>query len=451
LNDSTIVALATSPGPGAIGVIRISGKTSLPICDAVFRGGCTPSQIPDRSVAVGEIVEADGATIDQVLVLVMRGPRSYTGEDVVEISCHGGNLAPRLILRRLIEAGAEPAEAGEFTKRAFLNGKMDLAQAEAVADIVQASNKRALRAAVRQLKGDLSRRFSALEADLFESLTRLEAAIDFAEEEATGGLDAARLGERLAGTVAQMEHLLAAHAQGRHLRQGLDVAIVGKPNVGKSSLFNVMVGEERVITSAVPGTTRDVVDGLLNLDGVMLRLHDTAGVRVAAGGIEEEAVARTRRTMADADLALVVVDASNPLTDEDRHVLGAVASKPHLVLANKCDLPQHADVGRLEGALRISALRGWGLPGLLDALKERAYSGLDDLDCEIVVSERHAACIRAALEHSTRAAGAAGDGLPPEFVAADVRHALDSLGEVTGRKLSDRVLDEIFARFCIGK
>jgi tRNA modification GTPase len=451
LNNSTIVALATPPGAGAISVIRMSGSDALAICDRVFRGSHLPSRAPERSAILGEIVAEDGSPVDQVLVLVMREPRSYTGEDVVEISCHGGNVAPRLVLRRLIEAGAEPAEAGEFTKRAFLNGKMDLTQAEAVADIVRAGSEKALKAALRQLKGELSKQVSGLEGDLFETLVRIDAAVDFPEEEDIEGLLEPSLSERLGATVSKMEDLLAAHESGRHLKQGLDVVIVGKPNVGKSSLFNCLVGEDRVITSDLPGTTRDVVDSLISLDGLMLRLHDTAGVRVAAGGIEAEAVARTHRVTADADVALLVIDASSHLTDEDQEALGSVASKPHIVVANKCDLPEDADIGTLANAIRISALKGWGIPALAEALKELAYDGLRDLDCEVVTSERHAACIRAALENTIRAAGAARDGLAPEFVAADVRLALDSLGEITGRKFSDSVLDEIFSRFCIGK
>jgi tRNA modification GTPase len=450
LSGSTIAALATSCGLGAISVIRMSGADALAICDGVFRGKVTASGAPDRSVTMGDVVAADGSVIDQVLVLVMRGPKSFTGEDVVEISCHGG-LAPRLVLRRLIEMGAEPAEAGEFTKRAFLNGKMDLAQAEAVADIVRAGSERALKAAVRQLKGDLSDRFRALEAALFQVLTMLEADIDFPDEEDTGGLDLPSLVDRLRDAGSGLENLLAAHERGKHLHHGLDVAIVGKPNVGKSSIFNRLVGEDRVITSDVPGTTRDVVDGVLSLDGIVVHLHDTAGVRVPCGALEEAAVARSRRAVADADLALIVIDASKPLTEEDREVLGSAAYKPHLIVVNKTDLPMQADFGPFAEAIRMSALRGWGLPDLLEGLRSSAHAGLEGAECDPMVSERHAACIRAALESLRQAAGSARKGLSYEFIAADVRCALDSLGMVTGRKVAEGVLDEIFSRFCIGK
>jgi len=451
LNGSTIVAVATSPGPGAISVIRLSGEASVAICDKIFRGKTPISQAADRSAILGEIVDPDGSPIDQVMLLVMRAPRSFTGEDVVEISCHGGRLAPRLVVRRLIEEGAEPARPGEFTKRAFLNGKMDLAQAEAVIDIVRAGSEKALKAAVRQLKGDLSKRFEELEDSLFETLTRIEANIDFADEEGITVVDREELTDRLKTSIAKMEEVLAAHEQGKHIKQGLDVVIVGKPNVGKSSIFNRLVGEDRVITSEVPGTTRDVVDGLVGVNGTVLRLHDTAGVGVGTGAIEREAVERTRRMLGDADLALVILDASRPLSGEDRDVLGEVADKPHLVVVNKSDLPTRAALGEFGGALRLSALEGWGVPDLMAGLGEFAHRNLGDLDCEVLVSERHAVCVRGSLAGLRRAADAVSEGLPLEFPASDIRHALDCLGEVTGRKIARRVLDEIFSRFCIGK
>ncbi len=451
MNGSTIVALATSPGPGAISVIRVSGEASLAICDKVFHGKTPPSRAADRSAILGEIIASDDSPIDQVMVLVMRAPRSLTGEDVVEISCHGGYLAPRLVLRRLIEEGADPAGPGEFTRRAFLNGKLDLAQAEAVIDIVRAGSEKALKVAVRQLKGDLSERFEEMEHDLFEILTRIEANIDFADEEGIAVLGREELAGSLETSIGRMEQVLVAYEQGRHIRQGLDVVIVGKPNVGKSSIFNRLVGEDRVITSDAPGTTRDVVDGLVSVNGAVLRLHDTAGLGVGTGEIEREAMGRTRRTLGDADLALVVIDASRPLSSEDREVLGEVAGKPHLVVANKSDLPMQAALDEFEEALRLSALEGWGVPDLMADLREFAHRSLGDLDFEVLVSERHAACVREALGSLRRAVDAVSEGLPLEFPASDIRHAMDCLGEVTGRKVARHVLDEIFSRFCIGK
>jgi tRNA modification GTPase len=423
----------------------------LAVCDKVFRGRVKPSLAAERTAVLGEIVARDGSSIDQVMLLVMRAPRSLTGEDVVEISCHGGHMAPRLVLRRLVEEGAEPAGPGEFTKRAFLNGKMDLAQAEAVADIIRAGSDKALKAAVRQLKGDLSRRIEEIEGSIFETLARVEANIDFADEEGVGLLGREDLSDRLQSSIGRMEEVLQLHEKGRHIKQGLDVVIVGKPNVGKSSLFNRLVGEDRVITSEEPGTTRDVVDGLLSINGVVLRLHDTAGLGAGNGPVTREAMVRTRRQLGDADLALIVLDASCPLSEDDLDVLGDVAGTPKLMVANKSDLPEQACLDEFGETLRISALKGWGMPDLLAGLRRFADCKLGDLDCEVLVSERHAACLRKSLEGLRQALGAVGEGLPFEFPASDIRHALDCLGEVTGRRIARHVLDEIFSRFCIGK
>lgn len=450
LAENTIAALATPPGPGAIAAIRLSGSRAIAICDQVFRGKRIPSEARDRSVLFGEIVDRDGSPIDQVLLVIMRGPQSLTGEDVVELTCHGGVIAPKLVLRRLIEEGARPADPGEFTKRAFLNGKLDLAQAEAVSEIVHASSEKALNVALRQLKGELSKRLTGIEASLLDWLALVEANIDFVDEEVEG-VDTWHLSRGLGEVRSELEGLLATHEQGKYIKDGLDVVIVGKPNVGKSSLFNRLVGGDRVIVSGIPGTTRDVVDGLASVNGLVLKVHDTAGVRDGTGPIEEEAVRRTRAAVEDADLALVVIDVSTPLSVEDYEILEEAGPKAHLVVVNKTDLPAEADLGGLKQPVRISALRGWGLEELLESLREMAHMKIDELTYEIIVGERHAACIRDSLESLSRAIDSIRDDVPLEFIASDIRYTLDCLGGVTGRKVSTRVLDEIFSRFCIGK
>lgn len=450
MTGETIAALASAPGVGAISLIRMSGPRTLEICDVVFTGKRVPSAARDRSVLLGEITDPGGAPIDQVLLIIMRGPRSLTGEDVVEITCHGGSVAPRLVLRRLIGEGARHAEPGEFTKRAFLNGKMDLAQAEAVSEIVHAKTEKALRVAVRQLRGDLSERFSGIEQELLTWLALIEANIDFTDE-GIEPVDTEGLSEALDRAAEGLEHLARSHEQGRYIKDGIEVVIVGKPNVGKSSLFNRLVGQDRVIVSEVPGTTRDVVDGCVGVDGLMLRLRDTAGVRHGSGPIEAEALRRTRVAIEDADLALIVLDASLPLSHEDMEIAEEVYGKPHLFVVNKTDLPQRADVGRFGEPLRVSALRGWGLGDLLEEVRRVAHAHLGDLELEVVVSERHASCIREALRAVLRARQAVREITPLEVVASDIRSALDRLGEVTGKQVGSRVLDEIFSRFCIGK
>jgi tRNA modification GTPase len=450
LTEDTIAAVASPAGIGAVSLVRMSGPDAIGIADRVFRGRTSPSRARDRSVLLGEITSCDGSAIDQALVLVMRAPRSLTGEDTIEINCHGGNIAPRLVLRRLIEEGARPAEAGEFTKRAFLNGKLDLAQAEAVSEIVHASSEKALRVAMRQLRGELSEWLAGLERTLLDWLALIEANIDFVEDE-IAPVDTEALAADLERARAELEKLLAAHEQGRYVKQGLDVAIVGRANVGKSSLFNRLVGRDRVIVSAVPGTTRDVVDGLVSVNGMVLRLHDTAGLGAQLGPIDAEAERRTRCEIDQADMTLVVLDMSEPLCQQDSDIIGEVQAKTHLIVANKTDLPQKAELTELTNPVRVSALKGWGMAELLEGLRHAAHSKIGDLDYEIIVSERHAACIREALEAVLRAHAALLDTIPLEFIASDIRTALDHLGAVTGRNVSSRVLDEIFSRFCIGK
>jgi tRNA modification GTPase len=460
LTEDTIAALATAPGEGAISCIRVSGPDALNICDKIFKGNHTPSRTRDRSVLLGDINDSSGTAIDQVLLTIMRGPTSLTGEDVVEITCHGGCFAPRLVLRRLVEEGIRPADPGEFTRRAFLNGKMDLTQAEAVSEMVRASSEKALGVALRQLKGDLSERLTGVENRLLSLLTLLEANIDFPEEDIESiEMDQAEVG--LGQVCEELETLLKAHRRGRYLRDGLDVVIVGKPNVGKSSIFNRLVEKDRVIVSHHPGTTRDVVDGLVRVNGLLLRVHDTAGVRSASNPVEEEAVRRTRAAVDSADLALVVIDSSAPLSGEDREILAEAGTGPCLLAVNKTDLPAKACMAEIDitesggaetaGPVRISALKGWGFEELLDGIKEWAHTKTGTLNYEIIVSERHGVGLKTALESLSRARQAVRNRIPLEFIASDTRHALDCLGEITGRQVSTQVLDEIFSRFCIGK
>jgi tRNA modification GTPase len=450
LSDDTIVAVASPPGIGALGIIRLSGPAAIGISDRVFRGKQVPSQARDRTALLGEIVSGDGLPIDQVLITIMRGPHSLTGEDVAEITCHGGAMAPRLVLRRLLSEGARAAEPGEFTKRAFLNGKMDLAQAEAVSDIVRATSEKALGVAVRQLRGELSQRFYDIENRLLDWLAVIEANIDFVDEDVEA-VDDQGLAADLGEIGGRLDLLLEGYEQGRYIKDGLDVAIVGKPNVGKSSLFNRLIGKDRVIVSDRPGTTRDVVDALVGVNGLMLRLHDTAGVRRDSDPIGAEAVRRTRLAVEEADIALIVLDLSTPLSSKDLDIVEEVAAKPHLVVANKTDLPEKAEVEPLGPTVRVSALKGWGLGGLLEELRKVAHAQVDDLGFEVIVSERHAVSIREARGAVSQAGASLQDGVPLEFVASDIRLALDCIGVITGNTVSTRVLDEIFSRFCIGK
>ncbi len=450
MSEDTIAAVATAPGESAVSLIRMSGRGAIAVADRVFRGRIQPSKARNRSVLFGEITASDGSLIDEVLLTVMRGPHSVTGEDVIEISCHGGMTAPRLVLRRLLEAGARLAEPGEFTRRAFVNGKIDLVQAEAVCDIVRAANETAHKLALRQLRGGLSEKLRQIESILFDGLVWLEAEIDFPEEE-LGECDRQNLIQNIDTACNELESLLATEEAGRYIRSGIEVAIVGRPNVGKSSLFNRLIGKDRVIVSPLPGTTRDTVDARLNLNGFCLSLHDTAGLGASNDLIEQEAVRRAQVSLRRCDVALVVIDVSEPLTLADWDILEQAAEKCHVVVVNKIDLPLKADLGRLRRPIRVSALKGYGVEDLLEELKRVAREQAGDLDLEIVVSERHATCIRQALDAIERAKGALVGGASPELVAADLRWALEYLGEVTGENVASQLLDEIFARFCIGK
>jgi tRNA modification GTPase len=448
--SDTIAAISTAVGPGAMSVVRLSGADALSISDRVFRGREHPSESSHKSVLLGDITGADDHTVDQVLLLVMRSPNSYTGEDVVEISCHGGIAAPRLVLRRLVEEGARLAEPGEFTKRAFLNGKMDLAQAEAVSELVQALSEKALRVAVRQLKGALSLRIGRAEAALLNQLALVEANIDFPEDE-VDTVDRSSLGGELGGIRQGLGSLLSSHGKGRFIRDGIDAVIVGKPNVGKSSLFNSLVGEDRVIVSEMPGTTRDVVDATVAVDGLLVNLHDTAGVLEARDSVEAAAVERTRASLDESDIVLVVMDASSPPDSADADIIEQATDKRRMIVFNKIDLGDIDEHLGEDPEVRVSALRGQGIEGLLKELRRISEDMVGDLADEIVTNERHAICLSEALEAVERAEVALLEQLPLELVASDLRAALLGLGRITGSNASENLLDEIFSRFCIGK
>lgn len=454
-DEETIVALATAAGIGAVAIVRMSGSRAVEIAGRIFRGKRMPAEVVEREVLFGEVRCSAGDPIDQVLMVVMRAPRSLTGEDVVEINTHGGLLVPRLVLRRAVEEGARPAEPGEFTKRAFLNGKIDLTQAEAVEEIVRASSEKALRTAVRQLRGGLSQEISKLEQSLLYWLASVEARIDF-EEGDIEPLDRAGLAGALRAAEESIQTLLDSYDAGKYMRDGLDVVIVGKPNVGKSSLFNRLLGKDRVIVSEIAGTTRDVVDGLFGVDGLLIRVHDTAGLRDASDEIESEAVKRTRQAIAEADVALVVLDSTSEADAEDARILEEVSGLDAIVVANKADL-----VGRTEtdcagsavavAAQPVSAVKGWGIGALVEALRAIATERLGEAEYAVIVNERQAGNLREAMKAIQAAKRSLAEDLPLVLAASDLTHALNCLGEISGKKVASGVLDQIFSRFCVGK
>lgn len=481
--EESIVAVSSAPGQAAISVIRLTGHNSLGVAAKVFRRGggrAFPAADEDRRLVLGHVVEPlTGEAIDEVLVVAMRAPRTYTGEDVVEFHCHGGWTVQQAVVRALLEAGARPAEAGEFTRRAFLNGRMDLAQAEAVADLIKSRSRAALKVALRQLEGGLSERVRELRARLIGTLGLLEAQIDFSDED-VGDLDrlaAATEAERVA---AELDALIAAGLEGRYLQDGVRVAIVGRPNVGKSSLLNALVMRERAIVSEIPGTTRDSIEEYVDIAGVPVTLVDTAGMHSAADGLERLGVERAEMILRTADLALVVVDLS--VLSEQRASAGAEASgapvlpeEPSggwdaartLLVGNKLDLMlqtagrQLADALQREaedaggagmGCCLVSARTGEGLEVLRGRIREMVLHGSiirpEDI---LLTNERQIGLAREAAACARMAAAGLRTGRQEELVAEDVRAAAVSLGRITGDDVVEDLLDEVFSHFCIGK
>ena len=441
--EDTIAAVASPAGTGAVALLRVSGRGAQEIFLNVWRGG----ELPPRRAVLGSIVD-DGKMVDSVLATYFKGPASFTGEDTVEISCHGGVLVTRRVLEALLRAGARHAEPGEFTQRAWLNGKLDLTQAEAVMDVISAQTDMALRAAQRQLEGAIGARVTALRDELLGVLAHVEAYIDFPEEDISPDTGAV-----LRGNIAKVSdgiaRLLATADEGRILREGARTVLAGAPNAGKSSLLNRLLGCERAIVSAVPGTTRDTIEEVIALRGIPLRLVDTAGLREVSDAIEREGVARTRRMVETADLVLEVVDGSQP--PGERVTLPAESGAKHLLVLNKSDLGVHESwQGR--GGVEISCLTGAGMESLSASIVSvLSGSGAGFTGMEAAVNARHQTCLERAAASLSAAVTQLDAVAAPEFVAVDLHEALAALGEVAGRTDTEDLLGVIFSRFCIGK
>jgi tRNA modification GTPase len=443
MSGPPIVAIATAPGEAAIAVLRLSGPGSFAVADRIFRGRKSVGELPPRQAARGRVVAEDESALDEVLLLPFPGPQSYTGEEMVEISCHGGRLVAGLVLQRLLQAGARLADPGEFTQRAFLNGKLDLTQAEAVMDLITAKTPLAVRAANEQLEGRLGQAMEKLAAQLLDLLAHLEAWIDFPEEDIQPETGAAFV-RQIEGVEVEIARLLATALEGRILREGVRLAIVGRPNAGKSSLLNCLLGFDRAIVSERPGTTRDTIEELINLGGVPFRVVDTAGLRETEDAVERAGIERTRRAVEQADVVLEVLDASAPEP-------GAIEliEKPHVVVWNKIDLVP--EVGCLDG-LRVSCRSGEGMADLVQHLVKVAGHHMPEGNQSLVaINARHQACLQRAGGHLAAAGEGLRAGQAPELVAVELRGAVEALGEVTGRLDVEDLLGRIFQLFCIGK
>ncbi len=441
----TIAAISTPAGEGAIALIRISGEGAIAVADRIYRGKKKPSEFPSHTQRLGEIADGD-RMIDQVMLAVHRAPASYTGEDLVEISCHGGILVTARVVEACLHAGARAARPGEFSERAFLNGKMDLTQAEAVMDLIRAQSDLALRSANEQLEGRLGAEVREIRAQLIEMLAHVEAAIDFPEEDIAPD-EGGKLRARLDSVHQKMGALLATAEQGRILREGIRAVIYGPTNAGKSSLLNRLLGYDRAIVSERPGTTRDTIEEVINLQGIPIRLLDTAGLGDSTDELEREGIARTERSLAIADLLLHVLDRNVP---KPAPLQENPTDQIELVLLNKSDLPEHPD-WKNHDALRISCLEENGLRGLEKAIIDKVSQHHLRPESALSINARHRDCLRRALESCELARATMNSSLAPEYMAVDLRAALRGVGEITGEENVEEILDSLFAQFCIGK
>jgi len=455
--EDTIAAIATPPGEGGVAMVRVSGPDAEQIAREIFvRSGGRNGNFRSHMLHHGIIREPkSGETLDEVLLALMRKPRSYTGEDIVEIHCHGGPLVVRRVLELILSRGVRHAEPGEFTKRAFLNGRLDLAQAEGVLDLIRARTDKAMHLALGQVRGELSQWVGGLREDLLEILVQVEAAIDFPEEEIEF-LRREELAAKIEGLREKISRLVTSYEWGRLFREGARVCIVGRPNVGKSSLFNALIGEERVIVTPIPGTTRDVIEESINLGGLPVVLWDTAGIRESTDQVEKIGVDLSLKRLKEAQAALVVLDGSEPLNAEDQLISTAVGGKKGLVVINKVDLRVEADLAEVEKSLPdkevvlVSTKEGKGLDEVKKALQKLLLG--EKVEPDIVITNlRHKAALERTEEALGKAVKALKDGLPSDIVAVELQVTKEGLEEVIGTVNSDDILERIFSKFCIGK
>jgi len=460
--DDTIAAISTPLGEGGIGIVRLSGKDAIQIADMLFRSPKHTSLLHLKSSRIihGHVVDQSAnKMVDEVLVSVMRSPHSYTREDVVEINCHGGMNPLRKTIELVLQQGARLADPGEFTKRAFLNGRIDLTQAEAVLDLIRSKTDESGRIAVEQLQGGLSEKITTLRDRLTKVCAHVEAEIDFPEDEIE---PASRLSimESMKDISRELQLLLKTYDEARFFREGLSTAIVGKPNVGKSSLLNALLKKDRAIVTKIPGTTRDVIEEYLNIQGLPLRIMDTAGIRAVEDVAEKEGVKRSLQSIENADLVLAIFDASEPLAEEDFEVIQKVKDRNTIFVLNKSDVPSAVDehsfppsVLHLSSLLmRISATRGDGLEELKEAIFNTCLRDWkEEREGVVVTNLRHKTAIEHSLQSLNRAVNALTENQPVEIVALELRDSLDRIGEIVGAVTTEDILNKIFSDFCIGK
>ncbi len=454
----TITAMGTRPGESAIAIIKMSGKDSIKITDRIFsaKNKKKLKKSEPYSMSYGVIMDPDGGIIDEVLVSVMKGPGSYTREDVVEINCHGGTQSANRIMELVLDSGARLAEPGEFTKRAFLNGRIDLSQAEAVIDMVQSRTRQSLKIAANNLKGNIKKEVHRLKDKILEIIAQLEAAVDFIEEDlhiTPYDVLTGKTGELL----KDIEQLIEDEEKGEIIKNGVRVAIVGKPNVGKSSLLNFLSKKEKAIVTEIPGTTRDAIEEIIYVEGIPLILVDTAGIRKTEDKIEKIGVERSIRHIEDAELVIIVMDGSREFDELDSGIIEKLEKKDVICCINKKDMKQKMDIKNIEAhfpadnIISISALKGQGVEKLQDKIRNLVLHDESDLGGRVIVNARQKELLKDVKDSIERARTSLVNGLSEEFPCSDLRIAYDLLGEITGDTTSEDVLNKIFERFCIGK
>lgn len=454
----TIAAISTPPGEGGISIVRVSGKTALDVASEIFKGK-NLHKVKSHTINYGHIVNPKtNAIVDEVMVSVMLAPKTYTCEDVVEINCHGGIVPTNDILQLLLSHGARMAKPGEFTERAFLNGRVDLSQAEAVMDLIRAKTDRSMKVALNQLDGDLSHLIKNLRQDILDVLAQVEVNIDYPEYDDVETMTSKLLREKAVEVKAQIKQLLQTAQEGKILRDGLATAIVGHPNVGKSSLLNRMLHEDKAIVTDVAGTTRDVLEEYVNVRGVPLKLVDTAGIRETNDKVEKIGVERSRKAIQTADLVLLVLDSSQPLSDEDRQLIKVTDEAKRIIILNKTDLPMQLDTDELfnlvseDQVIRTSATEGVGLDDLKEKISKLFFGGIESNQNSVIVTNaRHIGLLNQAEDALDSFLQGLKDGMPVDLVQIDMTRCWDFLGEITGDSYQDELLDQLFSQFCLGK
>lgn len=456
--DDTIAAIATAPGEGGIGIIRISGEKSLQVAQSIFKSksGKMIKDYNARTLIYGTLVDNE-KVIDEVLVAYMKGPNSYTAEDVIEINCHGGFISVKKILELILSKGVRLAEAGEFTKRAFLNGRIDLSQAEAIIDVIKSKTDMAHEVAQSQLEGSLAKKIKDLRMNVTEVLAHLEVSIDFAEEDVEE-ITYQTLEEKALELRNEIKKLYDTAESGKILRDGLKTVIVGKPNVGKSSLLNSILGENRAIVTDIAGTTRDVIEEFVNIKGIPLKIVDTAGIRETEDVVEKIGVEKSRESFSTADLVIMVLDASRKLSEEDMEILESLKNKKTIVLLNKMDLEPQIELEKIEefvnseDIIKISALKHQGIEELQDKIEAMVYHGsVKNSSNLMITNSRHKDALFKAYESINDAISAIEQRMPYDFIEVDFKNIWDYLGYINGDTVREDLLDTIFANFCIGK